>query len=57
MNQSNKINLSEQTKLQLSEIIGTENYFYHEIDQRKSSCKKLHKYLTVFDYIDKTLMF
>ena len=35
--------LSEQTKLRLSEIIGIENYFYQEIDQRKSCSKKLNK--------------
>ena len=27
--------LSEQTKFRLSEIIGIENYFYQEINQRK----------------------
>ena len=31
--------LSEQTKFRLSEIIGIENYFYLEINQRKS-CNK-----------------
>ena len=35
--------LSEQTKLRLSEIIGIKNYFYQEIDQRKSCSKKLNK--------------
>ena len=41
MNENNSIeaidktNLTEQTKFQLSEIIGIENYFYQEIDQRK----------------------
>ena len=34
--------LSEQTKFQLSEIIGIENYFYQEINQRKSCSKKLN---------------
>ena len=48
--------LSKQTKLQLSEIIGIENYFYREIDQRKSYSEKLNKYVTAFDYIDKTLI-
>ena len=48
--------LSEQTKLRLSEIIGIENYFYQEIDQRKSCSKKLNKYVTAFDYIDKILI-
>ena len=48
--------LSEQTKSQLSEIIGIENYFYQEISQRKSCSKKLNKYVTAFDYIDKILI-
>ena len=51
-----KTNLSEQTKFQLSEIIGIENYFYQEINQRKSCSKKLSKYVTAFDYIDKVLI-
>ena len=38
-----KINFTEQTKFRLSE--------------RKSHCKKLNKYVTVFDYIDKILIF
>ena len=56
MNEINKINLSEQTKLWLSEIIGIENYFHQEINQRKSCSKKLNKYVTTFDYIDKILI-
>ena len=32
--------LSEQTKFRLSEIIAIENYFYQEINQRKS-CSKI----------------
>ena len=62
MNESNSIkaidktNLSEQTKFRLSEIIGIENYFYQEINQRKSCSKKLNKYVTTFDYIDKILI-
>ena len=34
--------LSEQTKFRLSEIIGIENYFYQEINQRKLCSKKLN---------------
>ena len=34
--------LSEQTKFWLSEIIGIENYFYQEINRRKSYSKKLN---------------
>ena len=48
--------LSEQTKFRLSEIIGIENYFYQEINQRKSCSKKLNKYVTAFDYIDQALV-
>ena len=48
--------LSEQTKFRLSEIIGIENYFYQEINQRKSCSRKLNKYVTAFDYIDKILI-
>ena len=66
MNQSNSIKynsletidktvLSEQTKFCLREIIGIGNYFYQEINQRKSCSKKLNKYVTTFDYIDKIL--
>ena len=56
MNEINKINLSEQTKFRLSEIIGIENYFHQEINQRKSCSKKLSKYVAAFDYIDKILI-
>ena len=70
MNESNSIEcnsierigkkfLSEQTKFRLIKIIGIgiiEYYFYQEINQRKSCSKKLSKYVTVFDYIDKILM-
>ena len=62
MNERNSIEatdktiLSEQTKFWLSEIIGIENYFYQEINQRKSCSKKLSKYVAAFDYIDKILI-
>ena len=48
--------LSEQTKFRRSEIIGIENYLYQEINQRKSCSKKLNKYVTTFDNIDKNLI-
>ena len=56
MNEINKINLSEQAKFRLSEITGIENYFHQEINQRKLCSKKLSKYVTVFNYIDKILL-
>ena len=48
--------LSEQTKFRLSEIIGIENYFYQEINERKACSKKLNQHVRTFDYIDKTLI-
>ena len=33
-----------------------ENYFINEINERKSYSKKVNKYVTIFDYIDKTLL-
>ena len=48
--------LCEQAKFRLSEIIGIENYFSQEINQRKSCSKKSNKYITTFDYIDKVLI-
>ena len=53
MNEINKENLSQQTKFLLNEISKTEDYFHQDINQRKSCSKKLSKYVTNFDYIDK----
>ena len=57
MNEINKINLSEQTKFGLSEIIGIENYFHQEINQRKSCSNKLSNNVAAFDYIDRFYLF
>ena len=57
MNEINKINLSEQTKFRLDEIKKKiENYFINEISETKSCRKKLNKYVTIFNYIDKILI-
>ena len=56
MHEINKAKLSDQTKLRLYEIKNIENYFINEINERKSYSKKLNKYVTFFDYIDKTLI-
>ena len=56
MDEINKTNLSEQTKFRLGQIIGIEHYLHEEINQRKSCSKKLSKYVTTFDYIDKILI-
>ena len=52
-----KINLTNQAKFRLVKISKIQNYFIKEISQRKSCSKKLSKYVVVFDYIDKTLIF
>ena len=55
MDEINKSGLSER-KFRLSEITGIENYFYQEINQQKTYSKKLSRYVTIFDYIDKILI-
>ena len=40
----------------MNEISKIENYFNSEINQRKLCSKKLSKYVTAFDYIDKILI-
>ena len=56
MNEIDKINLTNQTKFQLKEINRFQNYFNPEINQRKLCRKKLSKYVTAFDYLDKMLI-
>ena len=62
MNESNSIeasdrtNLTEQKKFRLDEISKIENYFYQEINQGKLCSKKLSKYVTAYDYIEKILI-
>ena len=51
-----RTNLTEQRKIRIDKITETEDYFYHEINQRKSCSKKLSKYVAVFDYIDQVLI-
>ena len=53
MDEIDKIKLSDQTKFKLHKIKIIENYFQEEINQRKVSSKKLNKYVTTFNYIDK----
>ena len=56
MDKIDKIKLSDQTKSRLYEIKKIENYFNNVINERKSCSKKLSKYVTTFDYIDKILI-
>ena len=54
--ESDQETLTELTKIKLKKITEIENYFYQEINQRKLCSKKLNKYVTAFDYIDKILI-
>ena len=56
MNEFDKTNLTEQTEIRLNEITEIENYFHQESNQRKLCSKKLSKYVTAFDYMDKVLI-
>ena len=56
MDEINKSGLSEQTEFRLNEIRGIENFLYQEINQQKTYSKKLSRYVTIFDYIDKILI-
>ena len=56
MNEIDETSFSDQTKFRSNEINKIENYFNTEINQRKLRSKKLSKYATVFDYIDKVLI-
>ena len=56
MHEIDKTKLSDQTKFRLYEIKKIENYFINEINERESYSKKLNKYVTIFDYIDKILI-
>ena len=56
MNEIYKTKLSDQTKFRLYEIKKNKNYFTNQINERESYSKKLKKYVTIFDYIDKILI-
>ena len=56
MHEIDKTKMSDQTKLRLYEKKNIDNYFINEINERKSYSKKLNKYVTIFDYIDKILI-
>ena len=51
-----KTNLTDQTKYRLNEITKIDNFFIEEINQRKSYIKKLSRYVTTFDYVEKVLI-
>ena len=56
MNEIDQTKLSDQTKFRLYEIKKIENCFINDINQQKAYSKKLSRYVTIFDYIDKILI-
>ena len=54
--ETDKTNLTEQTKIRLNKIIEIGNYFHQEINQRKICSKKLSTFVAAFDFIDKILI-
>ena len=56
MYEIDQIKLTNQTKFRLYEIKNTDNYFINDINQQKAYSKKLNRYVTIFDYIDKILI-
>ena len=56
MHEIDKTKLTDQTKFRLYEIKKIDNYFINEINQQKSYSKKLNRYVTIFDYIEKILI-
>ena len=49
------INIEDQSNYKLCEISQIKNYFSEKIQYQQSLTNKLSKYLTVFDYSNKTL--
>ena len=56
INEIDKTNLTDQTNFRLNEISKIENCFNSEFNQNKLFSKKLSKYETKFDYVDKILI-
>ena len=56
MHEIDKTKLTDQTKFRLYETKNIENDFINEINQQKTCSKKLNRYVTIFDYIDKILI-
>ena len=56
MNEIDQTKLTVQTKFRLYETKKIDNCFINDINQQKEYSKKLNKYVTIFDYIDKILI-
>ena len=56
MHEIDQTKLTDQTKFRLYEIKKIDNCFVNDINQQKAYSKKLNRYVTIFDYIDKILI-
>ena len=56
MHEIDQTKLTDQTKFRLYGIKNIKNDFINEINQQKAYRKKLGRYVTIFDYIDKILI-
>ena len=56
MHEIDQTKLTDQAKFRLYEIKKIDNCFVNDINQQKAYSKKLSRYVTIFDYIDKILI-
>ena len=56
MHEIDQTKLTDQTKFKLYKIKKIDNCFVNDINQQKAYSKKLSRYVTMFDYIDKILI-
>ena len=56
MHEIDQTKLTDQTKFRLYEIKKINNCFINDINKQKAYSKKLNRYVTIFDYIDKILV-
>ena len=56
MHEIDQTKLADQTKFRLYKIKKTDNCFINDINQQKAYSKKLSRYVTILDDIDKILM-
>ena len=56
MHEIDQTKLTDQTKFRLYEVKKIDNCFINDINQQKAYSKKLSRYVTIFDYIDKILI-
>ena len=56
MHEIDQTKLTDQTKFRLYETKKIDNCFVNDINQQKAYSKKLSRYVTILDYIDKILI-